>query len=204
MAVENYTGADCTLNSGDSNRVLTLSNNSLTTSDDFSVFVSGLALSLNTEYTVNHKVIGTEITFLNPLWDDMAIIVTYSTKIQSSAPGVLSEGIIDSQIEIFGELVTLTVKSNKTYSDWGDESITETDLPNVKAVYNVYGQPSMQYPEGKFQSGEISFFFKSDQTGIVRGTKITRSNGSVYSISDTMDFGIQGNIYVQEVKVKKI
>lgn len=134
----------------------------------------------------------------------MSIVVYYDVTVTSVVSGALSTGIVDSQIEIFGELVTITVKSSKTYSDWGDESSTETDTTDVKAVYNVYGKPSNSYEEGKFQEGDITFFFKSDQTGIVRGTKVTRANGHVYSIGDVSDHGTQGSTYLQEAKVSKI
>ena len=112
--------------------------------------------------------------------------------------------IINREIESLGELVTITVKSSKTYSDWGDESNTETDTLNVKAVFNVYGKPSIFQPEGDFQEGDVAFFFKSDQTGLDIGTNITRSNGEVYEISDTRDPGLQGSAYVNEIRVEKI
>ena len=204
ITTSNYTGADCTKSSGDQNRVLTITNTNLTKESGFSVTASGLTLALISEYTVSHKSSDTEITFLNRLWDDMSIVVTYDVTITSSISGALSTGIVDSQIETFGELVTLIVKSSRTYSDWGDESSTETESTNIKAVYNVYGKPSDSNEEGKFQEREITFFFKSDQTGIVRGTKVTRSNGDVYSISDVRDHGTQGNTFVHEVQVKKI
>lgn len=76
--VDNKTGADCSGISGDSNRVLTLSNTSLTIQAEFSVYASGYELTVNIEYTVVHKISGTLVTFLNPLWDDMTAIVRYS------------------------------------------------------------------------------------------------------------------------------
>ena len=112
--------------------------------------------------------------------------------------------IVNNEIDTYGELVTITVKSDKTYSDWGDESATETETEDVKAVFNVYGQPSVFQPEADFQEGDVAFFFKSGQSGLVVGTKITRTNAEVYEISDTRAHGIQGNIYVNEMRVKKI
>jgi len=112
--------------------------------------------------------------------------------------------IVDREIELLGELVTLTVKSSKTYSDWGDETSTETETTDIKAIYNVYGRPSVGDIEGKFQEGELTFFFKSDQEGITNGSKVTRSNSEVFSISDVSAHGIEGNILFYEAKVKKI
>lgn len=76
--VDNKTGVDCSGSDGNSNRVLTLSNTSLTTQTFFGVYVSGLSLILNTEYTVVHSATATQVTFLNPLWNDMTVIVAYS------------------------------------------------------------------------------------------------------------------------------
>lgn len=111
--------------------------------------------------------------------------------------------IVNDQIEKFGELVTITVKSNKIYSDWGDETATETDTTSVKAVYNVYGRGSTSFMEGSFQDGSLTFFFKSDQSGIVNGTKVTRVNGEVFKIDDIKAHGVEGNIHVQEALVEK-
>ena len=112
--------------------------------------------------------------------------------------------IADREIEKLGELVTITVKSSSSYSDWGDEVATETSTSNIKAIYNVYSNQSTSYKEGEFQSSEITFFFKSDQSGIVNGTKITRSDGEQYVIMDTRKHGLYGNIYVKEALVQKI
>jgi len=112
--------------------------------------------------------------------------------------------IFDKEIEILGELVTITVKSAESYSDWGDERATETNTTGIKAIYNVYGRPTIGDTEGKFEEGELTFFFKSDQASIVYGTKVTRSNGEVFSIRDVRAHGAEGNILVQEALVKKV
>jgi len=112
--------------------------------------------------------------------------------------------LINQQVELLGELVTITVKSARTYSDWGDETATETDTTDVKAIYNVYSRESASNAEGKFQGGELTFFFKSDQEGIVNGTKITRENDETFSIDDVRAHGIQGGIYVKEAVVQKV
>lgn len=118
--------------------------------------------------------------------------------------GLIDLNLINRQIDLLGELVTITAKSSKTYSDWGDGSATETDTENVKAVFNVYGKTNVFQDEGIFQNGDITFFFISDQTDLVQGTKITRANGDTYEIDDTRDHGIQGTVHVNEVLVKKI
>jgi len=117
---------------------------------------------------------------------------------------LINLNLINNQIDLLGELVTITVKSSKTYSDWGDESATETDTTSVKVIFNVYGKPSAFQDEGIFQNGDITFFFKSGQASLVQGTKITRSNGDTYEVDDHRGHGIQGNTYVNEVLVKNI
>ena len=112
--------------------------------------------------------------------------------------------IINKEIDLLGELVTLTVKSSETYSDWGDESATETETTGVKALYNVYSGRGDSEMEGKFQAGNLTFFFKSDQSSVQNGTKVTRTNGEEYSIRDTRAHGVEGNIQVIEALVEKI
>ena len=85
MALKNerFTGSDASGSSGGTSRVITLSNTSLTSQSGFLVFVSGLSLSLTTEYTVNHLSQSTTVTFVNALFDDQAIIVQYVEPIPS-------------------------------------------------------------------------------------------------------------------------
>lgn len=112
--------------------------------------------------------------------------------------------IVNNEIDVLGELVTITTKSDRTYSDWGDETATETSATSIKAIYNVYSNANTFQKEGNFQSSEITFFFKSNQTGIENGTKVTRTNGEIYSIVDTREHGVEGNIHVIEAVVEKI
>ena len=112
--------------------------------------------------------------------------------------------VIDREIDKLGELVTLTVKTSSTYSDWGDETSTTTDTSNVKAIFNVYGRQRSYNSEGPFTDNSITFFFKSTQSNIEIGTKITRANEEVYEIYDYRDHGVHGSTYVFEAMVKKI
>ena len=128
---EYYTGSDCTGSDGDSNRVLTLANTDKTVQDGFSVYVSGLELSLTSEYTVSHNSTATEITFLNALFDDMNIIVTYDQNIDVVGSGA-KEGsdftlgpLADFGVVATRTPVTMTTdfSGNKTYTDGTDEDI---------------------------------------------------------------------------------
>lgn len=112
--------------------------------------------------------------------------------------------IVNKEIDLLGELVTITVESDRTYSDWGDETATETATTKIKAIYNVYGRPSIGVSEGSFQEGDLTFFFRSDQSGITNGTNITRSNGEIFSVRDTRAHGVEGNILFYEALVEKV
>ena len=122
----NGTGADCSGNDGDPNRVLTLSNTELTQQSGLLVYASGLALSLTEEYTVNHLSSSTTITFLNRLWNDMTVVVNY----HEERLGVGNDFVL-GPLNDFGSEVTrtpvTTTKDNiggqKTYADGTDETI---------------------------------------------------------------------------------
>jgi len=122
----NGTGADCSGSSGDSDRVLTLSNTRITEQPGFLVYASGLPLALDVEYTVSHLTASTIITFLNPLWDDMTVIVNYY---QKQDEGVSSD-FVNGPLSDFGVVavrtpVTMTTDfhGNKTYTDGTDATI---------------------------------------------------------------------------------
>ena len=138
VETENYTGANCSGSSGGSNRIITLANASKTYQDGFSVTVAGLELSLTSEYTVEHKTALTEITFLNPLWDDSNIVISYS--ITSDTGGVTGVGsdfnlgpLSDFGVTATRTPVTMTTdfSGNKTYTDGTDE-----DIDIVLSPYN--------------------------------------------------------------------
>ena len=72
---ESYTGADCSGTDGASGRVLTLANTS--TSATEAVFLDGVRLVRNTQYTVSHLSSSSTVTFLIAVWDTQSIIVDY-------------------------------------------------------------------------------------------------------------------------------
>ena len=80
---EEKRGSDCSLSDALPNRVLTLSNTSLTQSGGFNVYVNGLHLVLLTDYTVIHNAANSTITFLNVLFDSDYITAVY---VQQGSP----------------------------------------------------------------------------------------------------------------------
>ena len=146
----NGTGANCNGSSGDSDRVLTLSNTGMTQQSGFLVYASGLPLGLGTEYTVDHNSTGSQITFLNPLWDDMTIVVNYY---QSVVPS-LGTDFVNGPLKDFGVTISRTpvtmttdFHGDKTYTDGTDETIEVVfenpdkrftlDKPGLTEVYDA-------------------------------------------------------------------
>ena len=201
----NGTGADCSGNSGDSNRVLTLSNTGLTQQNGMLVYVSGLALALSEEYTVSHKNSGTEITFLNPLWDDMTIVVQYYEQIITSTLGKLplTTQLIKKEIATLGSNVTIRSITDDSYSKWGDATESTSDAKNVKCMVNVLSQEDELVKEGVFQSGDLVFWFISNRTDIERGNRI-QFNSKWYEIVETIEHIVGDNNYLLEARTKKV
>jgi len=135
----NGTGADTSGASGDSNRVLILSNTGTTQQSGFLVYASGLPLGLDLEYTVSHLSASTEITFLNGLWDDMTVVVNYYEKATVGVSGDFNLGPLSD----FGVVATRTpvtmapdYSGNKSYTDGTDEDINIVISP-YKAKYDL-------------------------------------------------------------------
>ena len=74
---EDKRGSDCSGSSGATNRVLTLTNTQLTFANEFRVFVNGLLLVLDIDYTISHLSASSTITFLNAIFDSAYIFTEY-------------------------------------------------------------------------------------------------------------------------------
>ena len=109
---------------------------------------------------------------------------------------------IENEIDYYGEDVTLRVNSATTFNDYGDESITTSDS-TIKAFVNVLSQNDEIVKEGKFQSGDKTFFIKGDQTNLDRGNFIIHDSKQ-YKIDDVVQAFVGGTNYVYEVRTKKI
>jgi len=72
---EYKSGSDCSGSDGDANRVLTLTNTSLSSHER--VFLDGVRLKKDVDYTVNHLNSNSTITFLVKVWNDQKIEVDY-------------------------------------------------------------------------------------------------------------------------------
>lgn len=160
---EKYDGSDCTGTTGGQNRTITLSNTGETSNDYFFVFVNGILLSLTTEYTVVHSVTSSVITFLNSLWDDQKIIVSYNRDIiapEAEDNTDFSTGpLVDFGVTVTRTPVTATTSNiggQKTYTDGTNEDITV-----------VFSNPNQKYPldkSGITESADAIMYTKATQT----------------------------------------
>ena len=181
----NGTGADCSGNSGDKNRVLTLPNINMTQQDGMLVYVSGLALALNIEYTVEHKENGTKITFINRLWDDMTIVVLYVevTKYGKTVYGKLRNGI-DKLMKYSGytslvKVITYTIPTG-SYDDYTVQSVTGSQYIS-----------GLIFPVRASQGSEEALLLEQ---GKIQTKDKVLYTGS-FSISGNLLFDIQGDKY---------
>ena len=125
MTVENRLGSQCSGTSGQPNRVLTLTNVNLTTSDDFAVFVTGKIQSLSIDYTVVHTPTNTKITFLRNISNENPIIVSYETTTASSG-GIGKNDFINGPLKEFGRDYT-KIRITDTLDSMGGKTVaTET------------------------------------------------------------------------------
>jgi len=187
---EYYTGSDCTGSDGATSRVLTISNDEMTKGDGFLVSVAGLTLSLTTEYTVNHNSENTEITFVNAVWDDSAIVVHYVQQVEGA--GVRATGndfilgpLADFGVEVTRTPVTVTTdfSGDKTYTDGTDETI---DV--------VFENPSQSFnldKAGLTEAFDAKMYTEQDQT-ISKYDKITYDS-KVYRVDTIRKVRFDGN-----------
>jgi hypothetical protein len=107
-------------------------------------------------------------------------------------------------IEREGELVDIENYGTKTYSDYGDlVSQITSNLTNVRAVFNQYGKKAMLQTEGIFEEGDVTFFFKGDQPGVLNDNIIVRQNGErwkIMAISEHYGRGVKTHIEASTVQ----
>lgn len=154
----NGTGADCSGGSGDANRVLTLSNTSLTSQAGFLVYASGLALGLDIEYTVSHASSGTTVTFLNRLWDDMTIVVQYSEDVATEE---YQDRRTDFQsiVSEHGITATLTRETKTVDGMGGVTAISETNYNIVLIIQDITKKDRQIHEMGLAIPGNSKAFF---------------------------------------------
>lgn len=169
VKTENKTGSDCSGSSGDKLRSLTLSNIGKTSSCGFLVYVSGLALGLTTEYTVVHNSTGSEITFVNRLWDNMTIVVNYYQK--STTSNVYSDMRNDFQDIIIEHGKELTLKRPiETVGPMGEVTVVSEEEYTLFALIQDITRKDRQIHEmGLAVLGNSKIFFFHEYPNEITG-----------------------------------
>ena len=166
MATDNLLGSSATGTNGQTGRTITLTNTGLTTNDEFLVFLSGLSLSLTSEYTVNHLTNSTTVTFVGALFDSQAIIVQYGQESAAVAGVYCSTADIFSFLQLASnsdpqflgntDFNANTKPTNTEVQAWIDESQDEIDRETMHAwrektvtkEQHHISFPSYQYIDG--------------------------------------------------------
>jgi hypothetical protein len=130
---------------------LTLSNLSLTSDDNFSVYVQGLILSLTTDYTVEHNNSQSVITFNTNLFDEQYIIINYEEQISASEVNYCTASQVASFLQVdFSSSTNPTtteveemITENEDYIDsqtnhsWRERTVTEETHHLEKPAYQL-------------------------------------------------------------------
>ena len=77
IKTETKLGSNCSGNDGDGNRTLTLSNIALTQDDGLLVSAGYSVLAKGVDFTISHLNVSSIITFLNAVYNNQSIVVTY-------------------------------------------------------------------------------------------------------------------------------
>ena len=201
---ENLTGASCSGSSGDLNRVLTLSNTGLTKQGGFLVYASGLALALNNEYTVSHLSTSTTINFLNRLWDDMTLVVSY---FQFSEKAMYASARTDFQNIVVsnGQTGTLIRQSETTDSMGGVTDVTETEYTIVTILNDITKKDRKIHEMGLAVPGNIKAFFYHQYPNSITGNgTVSVQVGDIYKESSGKKWRVEvisGERYIDEYEV---
>lgn len=166
---DNKTGADCSGVSGESNRVLTLNNTGTTTTGGFLVYASGLALGLSTEYTVVHNSTGTQITFLNGMWDDMTIVVSYFQQPVSLGGLEIKRTDVQDIITDEGKEYVL-IRPTDTTASMGDVTdIAEEEYNIFALIQDITRKDRNIHTMGLAVTGNSKAFFFHEYPDIITG-----------------------------------
>ncbi|RLD42760.1 MAG: hypothetical protein DRI86_11090 [Bacteroidetes bacterium] len=109
---------------------------------------------------------------------------------------------IANEIDYYGTSVTVTEILDKTYSDWGDASYSTQNVTKT-AFVQVLSQEDELVKEGIFQSGDKIFWFKGNESGIVRGNRIYHDS-KWYEIVEVINHDVAGTTFIIEARAKKI
>jgi hypothetical protein len=159
-------GSACSGTDGTSNRILTLLNKIVSSSDVIGVWVNGVLLIPTTEYTVTNSGTYPTITFLNSIYDIDYIIVVYL-----SWTADVSGTYMGNILKRVGETVNIIQNLKSAPDKYGDITTTEYGR-YVKGHIQVMTAEDQEVVEGSFKSGDLIGFFDSTTPYIVEGNII--------------------------------
>jgi len=192
---ENKLGSNCTGTDGESNRVLTLANTEQTIQAGFMVYVSGLAISINQDYLVTHKVSGTTITFLNPLYDATAIIITYYVVNQVSYDTYLyntARADFQNILNEHGIIGTLTRTVDAHDTMGGMTSQTTSSYNIIFMMQNITMKDREIIEMGLAVSGNTkAYFYYSYPDSITGNGTLAIQVGDVIATADTKKWKVE-------------
>ncbi len=202
---ENLTGASASGTSGDSNRVITLSNTGLTKQGGFLVYVSGLALALSQEYTVSHLAASTTVTFLNKLWDDLTVVIAY---FEEATTVNLYETIrtdFQSIITDNGQTGTL-IRRAETAGVMGEvKSTSDTEWVIITILQDITKKDRKIHEMGLAVPGNImAFFYHQYPNSITGNGTVTVQVGDIYKETSGKTWrivAILGEKYMDEQEI---
>jgi len=169
ITTENYTGSDCTGTDGGSSRTLTLSNTQKTVQPGLLLYVSGLAISLTSDYTISHNDTGTVITFVNPLWDDMLIIVNYYQEATTSTEYGIKRSDIQDIITTNGSQVTLIRQTTTEDSMGGVTAVSEEEYSIWALIQDITRKDRQIHDMGLAVPGNSKAFFYHEYPDTLTG-----------------------------------
>jgi len=197
IKTEHYTGSNCSGNDGDSNRILTLSNNYTTADDGFLVHISGLALAKTTEYTVNHKSTSTEITLLKPTYDDQTIVIQY----EQEKEGLISPGGDNYQkmrtdfqnIIIENGISATLIRQTETTASMGDvTAVSESEYTIYVMIQDITKKDRQIHEMGLAIPGNSKAFLFHEYPNSITGNGIvTPQTGDIIKDGDNKYWRIE-------------
>ena len=206
---ETFSGSDCTGSSGASNRVLTLNNAGLTKQGGFLVYVSGLAVSLSSGYSVTHASSSTTITFLKPLWDDLEILVSYfEYSATSNLYGTLREDVQSILLDN-GQTGTLIRQTETIDSMGGSTGISdEQEYTIITMIQDITKKDRQIHEMGLAVSGNVKAFFYQEYPNSITGNGIVSVQvGDIYKETSGKKWRVEtiiGERYMDEKEIFRV
>ncbi|MEK0335810.1 MAG: hypothetical protein QQN41_00035 [Nitrosopumilus sp.] len=201
----NGSGADTSGSDGDSNRVLTLLNTGLTSQNGFLVYASGLPLALTTEYTVSHNSTGTQITFLNGLWDDMTVVVNYWQQQITLDEYQTMRADIQSIITDQGISATL-IRQTETTATMGDVTdVSEAEYAIYVLIQDITKKDRQIHEMGLAVPGNSKAFFFHEYLDAMTGNgDVTVKAGDMLKDGDDKYWRIEQIVAERKSQGKEI